>query len=364
MSDQTTLCPYFGHCGGCTLQHLDAVAYAQNKQAILAAVISRLGIDASVMQPLVQVGWRARRRADFKVQTRKGSVQLGYHAAKSHEFVAIDDCPVTSQTITDLIAPIREALSTLKKPGNVLAVHLTATQEGTDLMLSTRSPMSDADCTKLTTSLIGRTSIIRISEQADSVPLRIITSAKPVHLKLGDVLVSLPPHAFLQATQIAQDAITQFVLRHAGIHKNVIDLYCGCGTYALPLAQNGCHVTACEGSEDMVAALHNAALQHTLAKLNAQVRDLIKDPVPASELNRFDIAILNPPRNGAGPQVRELAKSNINNIVMVSCNPATFERDAKTLLQSGFVLKEATPIDQFYQTHHLELVAFFERPHH
>jgi 23S rRNA (uracil1939-C5)-methyltransferase len=165
----------------------------------------------------------------------------------------------------------------------------------------------------------------------------------------------------LQATQVGQAAITDFILQNLR-GKNVVDLYSGCGTYSFPIAQTGANVRAFEGSYEMVLAFNNAIRQNGLDdKMSAQTRDLFKNPVRADELKNFDTIIINPPRNGALPQTQQIAKAGVANVIMVSCNPATFERDAKCLLQAGYIIDKIVPIDQFLWSNHLELVASFKK---
>ena len=151
------------------------------------------------------------------------------------------------------------------------------------------------------------------------------------------------------------------VSQHASKASRVMDLYSGCGTYSLPLLAAGKIVHAVEGSQEMVAALHNAARKTAPERIHSSVRDLYRDPVKTEELNRFDAVVINPPRNGALPQCEAIAKSTVPLVIMVSCNPATFARDAAALIKGGYRLESATPIDQFLWSHHLELIAKFVR---
>ena len=183
-----------------------------------------------------------------------------------------------------------------------------------------------------------------------------------LQLCLGEVVVEIPPRAFLQASVTAQAAITSIISEHLASCRHVADLYAGCGTYGFPLVAAGTRVHAFEGDAEMTAAMENARRGHHLeGRLQISRRDLYAAPLTASQLDGFDGAVINPPRNGALPQTEALAASNLRRVAMVSCNPASFERDARALLASGFCLETLTPIDQFYWSAHLELVACFRR---
>jgi len=205
-----------------------------------------------------------------------------------------------------------------------------------------------------------------VAEKIGKEELKIIYNGAPVYTYFGttniELKIELPQGAFLQATQAGQDAITNFILQYLAGAKNIADLYSGCGTYTFPIAQSGCRVSAFEGSYDMALALNNTIRQNDMEGLiTAHTRDLYKNPVRADELKQFDAIVINPPRNGALPQTQQIAKSGVANVVMISCNPQTFERDAKAMLEAGYKLSKIVPIDQFVWTNHLELAAFFQK---
>jgi 23S rRNA (uracil1939-C5)-methyltransferase len=358
------LCRYYERCGGCSLQHLAAEDYATFKREILVKMVHRLGLDASLVQKLVAIGPRSRRRVEFKIETRKGDVQIGFHAHKSHELVDIEDCPVTENQLTVHIPALRLLIASLKKPGIISGVHLTALADGLDMCFLTKSLLPTTDRQAFIDYAMSTDAprIIRLSEQAAQAEPQILYSAAPATIRFGQIEVELPLQPFLQATQAGQDALTQCVLDATRDAQSIADFYCGCGTYSLPLAQRGQRVTAYEGGYDMVIALLNSARRNGLEELlSAETRDLVKNPVPAHQLKGFDAIVINPPRNGASPQVKQIGKSMVPRVIMVSCNPTTFERDARFLLNAGYSLTSATPIDQFYMTHHLELMGVFKR---
>jgi len=167
----------------------------------------------------------------------------------------------------------------------------------------------------------------------------------------------------LQATATGQDAIISCVLNYLKDCRHIADLFSGCGTYSFALASQAISIEAFEVNEAMSLAAHNAATKHDLNhKIRTSTRDLFARPLKEHELNRFDAVVINPPRTGAQAQIKQLSShQKIHAICMVSCNPSTFERDAKQLLSAGYKLTSVTPIDQFYWSNHLELVGLFIR---
>ncbi len=358
-SRQVPSCKHFSTCGGCTMQHIKPLIYNTFKRDILLQTVKRLKCDESVVTALVQVGAHSRRRAEFKVTVNKGHISIGFFEAKSHNIVDVTMCPVTTAEIVDLLPKLRHALHDLKKPGNIKSINISLADNGIDILINTTAKTAANDKSALV-DFAKENGIIRLAEKSDEIDI-FYNKESPLIL-LGAIEVELPTGSFMQATAIGQKAITEIILKNTEGYKRIIDLYCGVGTYSFPLVQAGHTVKAYEGAEEMVTSVHNAARRNNIEdKISAGSRDLIKRPVKPHELKDFDAVVINPPRNGAKPQAEEIAKSEIKKVVMVSCNPATFERDAKCLLEGGFQLQSATPIDQFYQTAHLELVAVFVR---
>jgi 23S rRNA (uracil1939-C5)-methyltransferase len=342
-------CQHFGKCGGCHAQFLQLDEYLQSKQHKVATLAKRLGVDKNIVQPMIAVGKGERRRASFRIAVDKGRVSLGFNAYHSHEIINIQQCFVLRPEIVALIEPLRACLQTLKKPSLIEEFRITLLRDGLDVSFTTKSPLKTSD-KQFLLDFFATHNIVRVCENGQRV------AGGNALITFSDIVVELPPEAFLQASEKAQNAMQALVKQHLNGCESIVDLYSGCGTFTFPLAVR----SAYEGSSEMIAALHNAALKNNLI-VNAQTQDLFKSPLTASELAAFDGAVINPPHNGASPQCQQLAQSIIKKLVMVSCNPSTFERDAKTLLHGGYALTQLTPVDQFYWSTHLELVACFER---
>lgn len=353
-------CPHFGLCGGCSLQHLNPAVYEAFKEAIARDAARQSGADEAVVRPLFLSGAASRRRAECKVAVDKGEVTLGFLAARSHDVVAVTECKVVDAAIAAAFPAWREALGRWKKPSRVRAVQFTHADNGLDVLLHVDGRLKPADSEALR-AFAAEQGIVRLCIAQEGGEPQAVIAGEPV-LRLGDAAVELPVAAFLQATSASQDVMAAEVLAHCAGHERVADLYSGCGTYSLPLAQAGHRVHAYEGGAEAVTALFNAARKHGLQEqLASHTRDLYAAPLTVRELQAYDAVVVNPPRNGALPQAQAIAQSGVATVVMVSCNPATFIRDAKALAEGGYRLVSLLPVDQFTWSHHLELVGAFRR---
>ncbi|MCP4392969.1 MAG: 23S rRNA (uracil(1939)-C(5))-methyltransferase RlmD [Alphaproteobacteria bacterium] len=361
---QASACEHFGVCGGCSLQHLSSLSYQVFKRGIITDIVKRLELDEGIVSDVIEGWMRARRRAELKVAVNKGEVSLGFYAPKSHDVVNITSCAVMDERIVRLIPDLRVCLGNLKKSGNISAINITALDDGLDIIFIAKGLVKDKDKKKLIVFASENSVIIRLSVQLEESKKSIeilYKNGNPSTVFAG-IPVELPVAAFLQATAKGQDELTKFIIANTKGADRVADLFSGCGTYSFPLLENAAHVSAYEGDKDMVTAMFNAARRAGVEnRVSAQVRDLFLNPLSAEELSRYDAVVINPPRAGAKTQSEQISKSDVKKIVMVSCNPNTFERDAKSLIGGGYRLTQIVPVDQFYWSSHLELVAAFER---
>jgi 23S rRNA (uracil1939-C5)-methyltransferase len=354
---QTAPCPYFDRCGGCTLQQLSPEHYRAFKTRILHSSLANAGFPSPGAEVLF-LPERTRRRVEFKTHYTEGKLSLAFFSLRSHTPVIVSQCMVLHPTLESLIKPLGEMLSELPSVAHLYSVSITLADHGVDAVLTFKN--IDIQTIRSMDELARALGLARISIcTPDSAP-KIISQIASVAMQLGDYKTPFPPAAFLQATQEGQSILTKTVLEVAANKSSVVDLFCGIGTYSFPLSSM-VKTHAVEGDNAMIEAMHTAITQHKLHRLTAEKRDLFKRPLTASELARFDTAIINPPRLGAKAQTLEIAQSSIKHVVMISCNPATFTRDAANLKNAGFILKSAMAIDQFIWSQHLEVVAVFER---
>jgi 23S rRNA (uracil1939-C5)-methyltransferase len=352
------ICPHFGTCGGCALQHWAPAQYGDWKRGLVVEALAQTGLDTpagTLVDPLIDAHGEGRRRAVFHAWRRTHDViVVGFAALRAHHLVAIDHCPVLASSLDGAIAAawaIAEALAAVSKP---LDIQVTATQAGLDVDVRGSGPLTPGRMTELA-RLAERQRLARLTRHGETVSQRALPT-----VSMGSARVVLPPGAFLQATAAGEAALATLVLEHCGAAKSVADLFAGVGPFALRLAERA-KVMAADSDADAVAALAEAAKTPRLKPITAERRDLFARPFMAKELARLDAVVFDPPRQGAQAQAREIAASPVPIVVAVSCNALTFARDARILVDGGYRLTRVTPVDQFLYSAHVELVARFEK---
>jgi len=354
-------CRHFGLCGGCALQHLSDPLYAEWKRALVGAALARRGLGEVAVGGLVRTGPRSRRRANLKALRRAGETRLGFFERASRRVVDIAECPVLVPEIEALVPALRELMDRLLRPGEQAEIDVTAAATGLDVVIA--APFDAHMKTRTALAEFGEArDLARVSwlARGGETPEPIV-ARRAVALEFAGIRVELPPRAFLQPSAAGEAALIEGVAAACAGAKNVADLYSGCGTFALPLMKRA-RVHAVEGDAGMVAALVAAAKSAGVAnRLTAERRDLERRPLSAAELARFDAIVFDPPRAGAKRQVGEIVGSKVPVAVAVSCNPATFARDARVLVDGGYGLSEVTPLDQFLWSPHVEIIAVFRK---
>jgi len=298
---------------------------------------------------------RSRRRAAFKIKRLPQGLHIGFHAAKSHTVIDMHHCDVLTPGLFALVGALRQKLEPLFGVGETAELHVTETDTGFDGALAWRAGLTPTLTSALSSSLSGL-GIARLTMNRQTVFENALPS---VHL--GGVKVILPPDPFLQSTAEGEAALQARVLEAIGKAKMVADLFAGCGTFALPLARKA-RVHAVEQDKPALAALAEAAKSSGLKPVTTEARDLFKLPLTVPELKPYDAVVLDPPRAGAEGQAVQLAKSRVRAIAYVSCDAASFARDAALLAAGGYKIGPVTPIDQFLWSSHIELVGSFIRP--
>jgi 23S rRNA (uracil1939-C5)-methyltransferase len=343
------ICPHFGTCGGCALQHWETARYRAWKRDLLVTALQQAGIETDV-DDLIDAHGDGRRRAVFHARHgAKDVLQVGFTALSTHHIVPIDRCPVLAPGLGGAIEAawaIAEALGGAKP----LDIQATATDAGLDVDVRGSGPLNPTQSVALARLAESRR-LARLTRHGELVARR----TQPT-VRMGRATVPLPPGAFLQATAAGEEALARLVAAHAGEAKSVADLFCGVGPFALRLAERA-KVTAADSDEAAVAALREAAKVPGLKPIVAERRDLFRRPTLAQEFARIDAIVFDPPRQGAEAQARALAASKVPVIVAVSCNAGTFARDVKILIEGGYRLTNVTPVDQFRYSAHVEIVA-------
>ena len=347
-------CPHARICGGCLMQHAADPFVATWKEDIVRGALAGQGL-AAAFRPMVTSPARSRRRATLAGRKTKGGALVGFHARASETIVEVPNCQLLHQ---DLVATVPGLQALVRLGGSRSAeMHLTVTRAtgGTDVAVAGGKPL-DAEQQLQMARLCEAHGFARLTWNDETVALR----AQPMQ-RFGRALVALPPGAFLQATAEGEAALVRAVSLAIGPAKKVADLFAGCGTFALALADRA-EVHAVESDPAMTAALDKAARNtEGLRRVTVSTRDLFRRPLEPDELKGLDAVIIDPPRAGAEAQVQRLVLAQVPVIAMVSCNPVTFARDAKILTKAGYRLDWLQVVDQFRWSAHVELVARFSR---
>jgi 23S rRNA (uracil1939-C5)-methyltransferase len=342
-------CRHFPECGGCQLQHADDDAYRGYLVSRIEAALGQHGLTAEVREPHLSPP-NSRRRATLRaLRTASGAV-LGFNAQKSHRIVDMRECHILRPELFALVAPLRELLVRLLKPKQGAEAQLTLIDGGVDALLRNVGA-DDLAAIQALTDFAGLNRLARLSIDKGTGP-ETIYEPTPGTVTLSGVPVGIPVGAFLQATVDGEQVLVEAVRDAVGEARAIADLFSGLGTFALAVGAT----YAAEASRNAAAALKRAA-----PGMAVEHRDLYRRPLDAEELERFAAVILDPPRAGAAEQVAALAASAVGRIAYVSCNPATFARDAKALADGGYTLAWARPVGQFRWSTHVELAASFTR---
>ncbi len=348
------ICPHFGICGGCALQHVSPALYQDWKRGIVETALSHKGL-APEIDPLIDSHGEGRRRVTFHAKREKNEINAGFMKARSHRILDLDACPILEPKLTsglDIARALANLVPTRSKP---LDIQFTTTDNGLDCNIR-GAAIDGAEIFTEITELANEHNLARITFDGET----IIERQSP-SIEIGDTKLILPPACFLQATQAGEEILTNLVLEHLEEALKIADLFCGVGPFALRLAEFAAVFAADNDAPSIAALTHAANNAQNLKPVEAVERDLFERPLMPAELNKFEAVLFDPPRAGAKVQAEQLAASSVKSVVAVSCDPVSFARDAATLVGGGYELKCVTPVDQFKYSAHVELVALFER---
>lgn len=351
------VCRHFGKCGGCQLQHVAEGALADFvRDRVVGALEGQELVGGEVLPALLSPP-HSRRRATLTALKIGRQVALGFNAAQSNQVVDMRMCPLLMPDLFALVAPIRSLLDLIAPQRRPVKIKLQMLDQGIEVILE-GVKAEGLDAAMALQDFASNHALARLAiDQGDG--LETMWQPEPPTICFGGISVELPPFAFLQATATGQATLVEAVRRAIGDAPAVADLFAGVGTFALSV-QAGRKVYAAEGARDAIAALM-AAANRARALVATEHRDLFRRPLVPTELDRFGAVILDPPRAGAEEQVKQIAASNVPAIAYVSCNPASFARDAKILVAGGYRLDWVQPVGQFRWSTHVELAARFSR---
>ena len=347
-------CRHFPTCGGCQLQHLTDPAYAAYCEQRIAGALAQHGID-TIIRPALLSPPRTRRRASLHALRLGGGVSIGFHEGQSKRIVDLRECHVLAPELFALVEPLRKLVGPMMRPKRAAMIQLTLADQGVDVALAGVEAEGLAAAEGLTR--FGECFKLARLSLDEGYGAEVRYEPVPATVTLSGIPVALPVGAFLQATRDGEAALVAGVREATVGAVHIADFFSGLGTFALALDGD---VTAAEASRDAILCL-KAAATRAGRPVTAAHRDLYRNPYQPAELTGFDAVVLDPPRAGAHEQVSALAASGVARIAYVSCNPATFARDAETLAKGGYKLMWVQPVGQFRWSTHIELVSAFSR---
>ena len=347
-------CRQYKSCGGCAMQHASDAFVAAWKASTVERALSAQGIEATIADTITSP-IKSRRRAKLAGRRTKKGTLVGFHARASDTLVEVPDCQLLAPELIATL-PALNALTALAASRKAeVAMTVSMSVDGPDVHIQTEKELTTdlrVDLAKWANEY-GIARLVWVDEP--------VVTIHPPRQDFGGSLVVPPPGAFLQATKHGEKALQDAVSAIVGDADKVVDLFAGSGTFTLPLARKA-SVHAVEGVREMMDALDRGwRSTGGLHRVSVETRDLFRRPLLPDELNEFDAIVIDPPRAGAEAQVAEIAESKVATVAMVSCNPVTFARDARTLIDAGFTLGPVTVVDQFRWSHHTEVVAAFTR---
>ena len=347
-------CPYFGSCGGCVAQHIGPGLYGEWKRAKVADALARAGVSASV-EPVVDGHGAGRRRVTLHAREIDGEMQVGFMEARTHHLIPIARCPITVEALAEAPQAATALARRMKGLHKPLDIAVTTTLAGLDIDLRGSGPLDE----RRRQVLIAEAASLRLARL--SVHGETLVEYRRPTILVGRSTVVLPAGGFLQATEKGEAELAAVVLEGCRGAKRVADLFAGSGPFSLRLAE-GAEVHAVESDRHALAALDRAARETAgLRRVTTEVRDLFRRPLLSTELAGFGAIVLDPPRAGAEAQCRQLILSSLETVVMVSCDPGTFARDAAILGEGGFTPERVVPVDQFAWSAHVEIASVFRR---
>lgn len=351
-------CRHFPACGSCQLQHVSEVALETFVAERVAGAARGQGIDPGALPPVHLSPPHSRRRATLHAHAIGPRVVLGFREAASHRVVDLKQCAVLHPALFLLVGPLRALLSRKIDRRLSVDIGMTLADQGVALHLAGYRAEGLA-ATEALLDFARDNALARLSiDQGHGTET--VWEPEPVTVTLGGVLVSLPEGAFLQATADGEAALVGAAHEWLAGAATVADLFSGLGTFAFALAQGGTKVLAAEAARDAHLACQ-AAARMAGRPVHALHRDLFRNPLQKAELDRFGAVLLDPPRAGAREQVAEIAQSVVPRVVYVSCNPASWARDALRLIEGGYRLADLRAVGQFRWSTHVELASLFVR---
>ena len=352
--------PHYGDCGGCSLQHWASGPYLDWKRDQVVGALARERIETEVEATVAVPPGTRRRLALHARRLEDGRIVLGFKARKSWRLVEVSTCPVADpRLVAAFPALAKVAAAFLEHPKSAPTLHVTWTLDGMDVDVTgveRKSGGLSADRQMQAIRAAREVDVARLSMAGETLMM-----ARQPRVQFGPATVPLPAGGFLQAVPEAEAAMVERAVAAVKGAKKVADLFCGTGTFTFPLATVA-SVLAADASAAGIAALKQGiGSARGMKPITAEARDLFRRPLSPYDLKGVEAIVFDPPRAGAIDQTAQIKDTKASVVVGVSCNPQTFARDARVLIDAGFRLETVTPVDQFLWSAHVELVGVFRR---
>jgi len=352
------VCRHFPVCGSCQLQHLSERALAAYVTDRVAGGALGQGFDPGVVPPAHISPPGTRRRVSLHAQAIGMRVVIGFREQGSHKVIDLRQCAVMAPALFALVAPLRDLFCTRADRKLSVDVEMTLVDQGVSLSLTGYEAKGLAAIEAMLD--FARDNMLARLTLDNGLGPETIWEPEPVTITFHGTPVGVPPGAFLQATADGEAVLTGFARDWLKGARTVVDLFSGLGTFAFAFAATGAKVLAVEGARDLHLAGQSAARMRGMP-VHSLHRDLFRNPLRAEELDRFAAVLLDPPRAGAREQIEQIAASKVARVVYISCNPASWARDAAHLLAAGYRLAELRAVGQFRWSTHVELASYFVR---
>jgi 23S rRNA (uracil1939-C5)-methyltransferase len=341
------------------LQHCREDQYLAWKREQVVDALTKRGLGGAEVEATIPAWGGGRRRAAVHAARQNGQVRIGFIERGGAKLTAIAECPVLAPALESAVLKLAPLAELALPARGEITLQCLLTDGGVDVAIKGAGRVSALDRTALEkfTAIAEALDLARLS--LDDEP--VVTRRAPT-LRMGRAVVTPTPGAFLQPTALGEETLARLARDALKGAERVVDLFSGIGTFALRLAEHA-EVVAAESDADMLAALKKAAdaAGGALKQVSTLRRDLLRTPLSSLEMKKFDGAVMDPPRSGARQQAEQIARAPIRRLAYVSCDPASFARDAKVLVEHGFTITRITPVDQFRWSPHVEVVGAFER---
>ena len=350
-------CPHYQVCGGCALQHVKLESYRDFKKQQVVRALTEQKLATDLVEDPVIIGPQVRRRIDFMARKFPDRLAMGFYEKNNRRRIDLRTCLVVDPRIEKLFEPLFDLLGQILNMREETHIFILAAENGVDLLLAGfKRDLTDLEKEHLI-SFAQKQDLVRLTYKVKS-RATVVYERQTPYVCFSRHKVEVNPNVFLQTSAKADVLLAQLVCEAIPEDsKRIADLFCGRGTFSVPLTEKSYQVDGFEGDQHAITALEKLALPN----LNLKIRDLFAYPLQPKELQSYDAVVLNPPRSGVKKQVFSLAEAEVPLIVYVSCNPETFAIDVRELVRRGYQIQKITPVDQFMWSPHVEVVGILQR---